>query len=95
MDEKFVERLKSVIGEQSIRSFAIKCGFSNTVLGKYLTGSEPSRPALIAIARTAGVSLEWLATGNINSETQLRLERAKLADEVASKLNRLANELRQ
>lgn len=42
--------------------------WDTTVLRQYLNGqSEPTRPALLAIARTAQVSLEWLAVGEVNS----------------------------
>lgn len=62
--EQFVERLKKAIGNRSLRGFSGAAGISASVLRQYLGGrSEPTRPALIAIARTAGVSLQWLATG--------------------------------
>lgn len=62
--DQFPARLKQAVGNKSIRSFARDCGFSDTVLRQYLNGqSEPTRPALLAIARTADVSVEWLATG--------------------------------
>jgi phage repressor protein C with HTH and peptisase S24 domain len=62
--DQFPVRLKQAVGDKSIRGFARDCGFSDTVLRQYLNGqSEPTRPALLAIARTAQVSVEWLATG--------------------------------
>lgn len=62
--KSFPQRLKQAVGENSIRGFARSCGFSDTVLRQYLNGqSEPTRPALLAIARTANVSIEWLAGG--------------------------------
>ncbi|ASC70407.1 hypothetical protein XM38_013450 [Halomicronema hongdechloris C2206] len=62
--ETFPMRLRQALGDQSIRGFARECGFSDTVLRQYLNGqSEPTRPALLAIARTANVNLEWLAAG--------------------------------
>lgn len=61
---RFPDRLKQAITGKSVRAFARESGLSETVLRQYLTGqSEPTRPALIAIARTASVSVEWLATG--------------------------------
>ncbi len=67
--DDFPHRLKKAVGDQSIRSFARECGFSDTVLRQYLNGqSEPTRPALLAMARTANVSLEWLAVGQGSSE---------------------------
>lgn len=67
--DDFPGRLKEALGEKSIRGFARECGFSDTVLRQYLNGqSEPTRPALLAIARTAGINLEWLATGKVTSQ---------------------------
>jgi len=67
--DDFPSRLKEALGEKSIRGFARECGFSDTVLRQYLNGqSEPTRPAMLAIARTAGVNLEWLATGKVTSQ---------------------------
>lgn len=66
--DDFPSRLKQAMGKHSIRGFARDCGFSDTVLRQYLNGqSEPTRPALLAIARTAHVSLEWLASGRASS----------------------------
>lgn len=63
-EDEFPKRLKSAIRDKSIRAFARECGLSDSVLRQYLIGqSEPTRPALIAIASTANVSLKWLATG--------------------------------
>ena len=69
--DEFPTRLKQAIGDKSIRGFARECGFSDTVLRQYLNGqSEPTRPALLAIARTARVSVEWLAVGKTASSTE-------------------------
>jgi phage repressor protein C with HTH and peptisase S24 domain len=67
--DDFPARLKQSMGKHSIRGFARDCGFSDTVLRQYLNGqSEPTRPALLAIARAAHVSLEWLASGQATSQ---------------------------
>jgi len=63
-DLEFIKRLREAIGGKSIRSFAEKCEISETALRQYLSGkSEPTRPPLNAIARTGGVNIKWLATG--------------------------------
>ncbi len=63
-DLSFVKRLKETIGKKSVRSFALACGLSDTVLRQYLSGkSEPTRLPLIAIAQTGNVRIEWLVTG--------------------------------
>ena len=46
-------------------ALARKTGIPRRTLGNYLSGKNPPKlPALVAIARTVGVSLEWLATGH-------------------------------
>lgn len=63
-DESLPKRLMSLIGERSVRSFALASGVSQTVIRKYLSGeSEPTRPALVSMARTGGVGVGWLAAG--------------------------------
>lgn len=62
--ESFPMRLSALIGGRSVRSFALASGVSQTVIRKYLAGeSEPTRPALIALARTGGANVGWLAAG--------------------------------
>ncbi len=61
----FPERLASVIGAMSVRAFARKTGVSDTFLRQCLAGrTDPTRAKLIALARAADTSLEWLATGH-------------------------------
>ena len=73
--DDFPRRLKQAMGDSSIRGFARECGFSDTVLRQYLNGqSEPTRPALLAIARTAQVSVEWLAIGQTSSSVHTAAE---------------------
>jgi transcriptional regulator with XRE-family HTH domain len=62
--DAFEERIKKVVGSQSVRSFGEKCGLSDGALRKYLTGrSEPGLSALKSISEAAGVEIKWLATG--------------------------------
>lgn len=61
---EFAKRLETAIGDQSRRAFAKAAGISAGALNQYVTGkSEPTRPVMNAIARTSGVLLRWLATG--------------------------------
>lgn len=63
--DQFKGRLRLAIQDESINSFAIKCGMSEGLLRKYLTGTTlPGMDKLVSISETAGVSIEWLATGN-------------------------------
>lgn len=62
--ECFASRLGIALKGRSARSFARASGVSETVMRKYLAGkSEPTRPALVALAREANVNVDWLATG--------------------------------
>lgn len=59
----FSVRLKEAIGGRSVLSFAKECGLSDSLVRKYLSGSLPGLDKAIVMAKVAGVSLEWLATG--------------------------------
>lgn len=61
---RFADRLGIAIGNRSVRSVAHKCGVSEAVLRKYLSGaSTPNVDRLCALAECLNVSVEWLATG--------------------------------
>lgn len=63
-DDNFISRLRKcaeIVGSANALSRA--AGVSQSGLSRYFEGGEPSRPILIAIAKAAGVSLDWLATG--------------------------------
>ena len=62
----FSNRLALVIkGNYGYAEFANKVGVSVSGLKKWLSGtSEPGLSKLVAIAKVAGVSLEWLAAGD-------------------------------
>lgn len=61
--QKFADRLKSLIPSRGERAFSAKAGISTSGLRGALKNGNPGREMMIAIARAAGVSLEWLATG--------------------------------
>ena len=63
-DRAFVDRLKEIA--ESLGSYAAlakKAGLAASTFQNYLDGGEPQRPALIALAEAANVSVSWLATG--------------------------------
>ncbi len=64
--DQFAGRLKLLIGDRSVRSFARDVGISDKMLRQYLAGkSEPTRLVLVAIAEAAGgISLDWLIVGS-------------------------------
>lgn len=62
--EGFVKRVRTVLEGKSARAFADLAGIPPTTFNKIVNGtSEPTRPTLVAIARAANVSLDWLLTG--------------------------------
>jgi len=87
--DTFGKRLKQVIHGASIRGFSRKCGVSETALRAYIAGNrDPSRRALIAMARAASVSVGWLVAGDgvmrpedHNPENSETLERQHLQAE--------------
>ncbi|MGR6833623.1 XRE family transcriptional regulator [Aliivibrio wodanis] len=60
----FKDRLKESIGEESVRSFSLRCGISESVIRKYLNGSYPVMDKMPRIAEAAGKSMEWLVAGS-------------------------------
>lgn len=50
-------------GFKSVRAFATASGVSQTGLQRLINGGEPTLSTLVALARAAQVSIEWLATG--------------------------------
>lgn len=63
--ESFIKRLRSLIGNRSVRHAARDWGLSFSTLNNYLTrGTEPSFAAMQAIASRENVTLDWLAFGD-------------------------------
>lgn len=53
-----------MLGEESARAFAKRADILPATFHNYIKGtSEPTRPVIVAIAKTADVNIEWLATG--------------------------------
>lgn len=60
----FHERLNLLLPSfKSVRAFAIASGVSQTGLQRLINGGEPTLSTLVALAKAANVSVEWLATG--------------------------------
>ena len=62
-DTELKARIREIIGDEAGAAFARRCGIPESLLRKYLNGSQPSVRNLVVMARAAGVSVEWLATG--------------------------------
>ncbi len=61
----FAQRLRHIIGNDSLLSFSKKCQLSESAIRKYIRGeSEPTLQNLLTIADIGNVSVAWLATGN-------------------------------
>ena len=63
-ETSFAERLRQLIGSESVSAFSRRVGLSEAMIRKYLNGSEPTLSRANQIARQANCSLEWLATGH-------------------------------
>lgn len=62
--EHFGQRLKAVIGKESMASFARGCNISEATIRKYLkTNTLPGIENAVAISTYTGRSLSWLITG--------------------------------
>lgn len=61
--EGLAHRIRTAIGEESARSFAMRAGISDSTLRSILKGTSPTLDSLVPIARAADVSVDWLATG--------------------------------
>jgi len=59
----FATRLRILVAPSTVSAFARKVGLNESLIRKYLKGSEPSLSRADQIARKVNVSLEWLATG--------------------------------
>ncbi|MGX1100477.1 helix-turn-helix domain-containing protein [Amorphus sp. MBR-141] len=59
----FADRLKRLQGQQSARAFARSIGIAEGTLRTLLGGGRPSLETLVAIAKTEGVRIAWLAAG--------------------------------
>lgn len=62
-DSGFTNRLRLIIGNKTVSAFARNVGLSESLIRKYLKGSDPSLSKAQQIASSAGCSLNWLANG--------------------------------
>lgn len=59
----FADRLGFLIGDDTVSEFARQVGLGESLIRKYLKGSEPSLARAYQIAQHCRCSLEWLASG--------------------------------
>ncbi|WP_435101058.1 LexA family transcriptional regulator [Arhodomonas sp. AD133] len=67
--ERFSQRLRQALGNQSVYSIEQQTGIAQSLVRKYLNArSIPGADKLVALAQVTGVSLTWLATGEGSQE---------------------------
>lgn len=59
----FSDRLLELIGDGTVSEFARRVGLGESLIRKYLKGSEPTLSRARQIAEATQCSLEWLASG--------------------------------
>lgn len=69
MDQAFVSRLKKLIGNDSVSQFARQVGLGESLIRKYLTGSEPSLSKLQQICDHTQADLSWLVGAHDDLQT--------------------------
>ncbi|STQ75502.1 LexA family transcriptional regulator [Grimontia hollisae] len=80
--ESFPNRLKEIIGTDTLKEYASAVGISEGGLRKYLPPSRslPSFDKVVRFAKYSGVSIQWLATG----EGQKYVSESNCDDDVSS-----------
>ena len=82
MESDFITRLRDLIGEKSVRSFAMEAGVAETTLRQYLNSrSEPTMSNLVKICSYCGCSLDWLVSGKLEQSTESSLINKEEFDE--------------
>jgi phage repressor protein C with HTH and peptisase S24 domain len=79
VDEEFGTRLRLIMQQfGSVADLARAVGVSDNAIYKWVTGrGKPGMSSLVNLAKAAGVSVEWLATGKgqpLNSRPEIRRE---------------------
>ena len=66
-------RFREILGDESVSSFARRCGVGESTLRNILNGALPRTDYLVAIANAGGVVVDWLATGRLpKTRSELR-----------------------
>jgi transcriptional regulator with XRE-family HTH domain len=63
LDMTIASRLQKAIGSESVASFAKRSGVGESLLRKYLAGSQPGAENLLKLADAAAVNVAWLIDG--------------------------------
>ncbi|TXR51491.1 helix-turn-helix domain-containing protein [Reinekea thalattae] len=84
----FADRLKVLIGNASVSAFARKVGLNESLIRKYLNGSEPTLSRAAKIAQKTAVNVDWLAFGQ-GSPAQPKLTDAVALLQLIEQLSQL------
>lgn len=77
----FISRLREIIADESVSSFARRCGIKEAVIRSYINdGRTPPISNAAALAEAGGVTVDWLATGR-GFKTRAELRAAQAAAE--------------
>lgn len=63
--DALVARINEIKGDESVSAFARRCGVGESLIRKYLAGSQPGIFTIVAIANAGSVTVDWLATGRL------------------------------
>lgn len=70
--DSFADRLKEIIGHESVNSFAKKCELSEAGIRGYLNGTLPKIDAANKISLANSVSLDWLISGTASKNVAIK-----------------------
>lgn len=70
MEQDFIHRIQELIErEGGQQALSRKTGMSIGAIQRYLKGGEPTRTALMKLAETCSIPIEWLIYGDIHKFT--------------------------
>ncbi len=100
MENDLSDRIKILCGDMSVAAFARKVGLNQAALDRYIKKiREPNNHAIVTIAKSCGVSTDWLlgltteqATLEVESEWKVRaLQAEKKLEQVRKAFRKVAS----
>lgn len=93
LEFSLADRLKAVIYEIGLDESVRIAGKSDKQLKRYMSGDEPPFSVLEKLANKAGVSLDWLASGERRTTVERRLDKLMLISDKSVRWRRLKQSL--
>ncbi len=93
LEFNLADRLKAVIFEIGLDESAAIAGKSDKQLRRYMAGDEPPFSVLEKLSAKAGVSLDWLASGERHTAIERRLAKLMLISDKSVRWRRLKQAL--